>query len=213
MTVKIETLDKKNHNYRLKIAGCRLGAFPSLFVPSKMEGSAGNPRYTAAFHIAADDAGLEELKTLISELSRSEVRKPADIEGGSNCPLSNGNNNINRDGQIYRGSENTFILKAARQEKQNAPAVVKKIKGAVLPATENEVYAGCYVNAIVDIYVLKANPGKQIAGRVCATIVSVMFAKDGERFGGGGSVAADSDFDDFEDSELEDFSETEDAPW
>ena len=110
-------------------------------------------------------------------------------------------------------SENTFILKAARQEKQNAPAVVKKIKGQVLPATDNEVYAGCYVNAIVDIYVLKANPGKQIAGRVCATIVSVMLAKDGERFGGGGSVAADSDFDDFEDSELEDFSETEDAPW
>ena len=71
------------------------------------------------------------------------------------------------------------------------------------PLTENDgkPYAGCYVNAVVDIYAQKGDfPG------IRASVSGVQFHSDGEAFGGGRPASAD-EFDDVtEGADADDFS-------
>jgi hypothetical protein len=65
------------------------------------------------------------------------------------------------------------------------------------PLTEEDgkPYAGCFVNASIELWVQDNNYGK----RINATLAGVQFYRDGEHFGGG-SIA---DTDDFEDMTAE----------
>ncbi|MWN55950.1 ssDNA-binding protein, partial [Escherichia coli] len=51
--------------------------------------------------------------------------------------------------------------------------------------------AGCYVNAVIDIWAQDNNFGK----RINASLGGVQFLRDGDAFAGGGVASAD-DFDD-----------------
>jgi hypothetical protein len=66
------------------------------------------------------------------------------------------------------------------------------------PLTEDDekLYAGCYVNAIVELWYQNNNYGK----RVNANLLGVQFFKDGEPFGDGVSASED-DFDMFDDDD------------
>ncbi len=70
------------------------------------------------------------------------------------------------------------------------PTVIDRDRTALIQA-DGRPYAGCYVNAVVDIWAQDNNFGK----RINASLSGVQFLRDGDAFAGGG-VAAPDDFDD-----------------
>ena len=70
------------------------------------------------------------------------------------------------------------------------PSVVDTNRSPLV-AEDGRPYAGCYVNAVLELWTQDNNYGK----RVNATLMGVQFYKDGESFVGGG-VADAEDFDD-----------------
>jgi hypothetical protein len=73
--------------------------------------------------------------------------------------------------------------------------------GKVITEADGIIYAGCYVDAIVDIYALDH---KQFGKRICCGLKGVQFQADGDAFGGSAPVR-DDEFD------LSDTGETEEA--
>ncbi|WP_244126983.1 ssDNA-binding protein, partial [Xylella fastidiosa] len=69
-----------------------------------------------------------------------------------------------------------------------------------LAAQDGRPYAGCYVNANIELWAQDNNYGK----RINASLGGVQFLRDGEAFAGGG-VASVEDFEDLSNvAELED---------
>ena len=99
-------------------------------------------------------------------LLNSNVKIPA----GKSC-LKDG------DESEYDSYENTMSFKAAANKR---PTVINRDK-TPLAEDDNVIYAGCYVNAIVDIWIQNNGYGK----RANANLYGVQFVKDGESFGAG----------------------------
>jgi hypothetical protein len=81
------------------------------------------------------------------------------------------------------------------------PTVVDRAKN---PTTESDgiVYAGCYVNVILDVWAQDNEWGK----RINAKLLGVQFFKDGDSFGSGATVSED-DFDDLSAEDEDDASD------
>ena len=98
----------------------------------------------------------------------------------------------------YDGYAGNMSIKASSTKR---PMVIGKDK---TPLTEDDgkPYAGCYVNAVVELWGQK----NQFGERVNANLLAVQFAKDGEPFGDGVTASID-DFDNIEteSSDLDDF--------
>jgi len=82
----------------------------------------------------------------------------------------------------HPGFDGNFFI-ASRSEV--APGVFDKVKNAAgelvrLTERDGKPYAGCYVNASIDIWVQANNYGT----RINATLLGVQFSRDGEAFGG-----------------------------
>jgi hypothetical protein len=75
-----------------------------------------------------------------------------------------------------------------------APLVVDKDKSPLSEAS-GRPYAGCYVNASLDIWAQDNSYGK----RVNATLRGVQFFRDGDAFAGG-APASEDEFDDLSDT-------------
>ena len=69
---------------------------------------------------------------------------------------------------------------------------------------DGKLFAGCYVNAAISIWIMDNKWGK----RVNANLVAIQYVKDGEAFGSG-AVKADAIFDDISAESLAD-AETDD---
>ncbi len=151
---------------RISLNKVRL-SFPSLFRQSEFDGKKG--KYEATFLIDKDDVKLKkQLDAAIAEaLAASKVGK---VSAEKIC-LKDG------DDSEYDGYENHWSLKAANSKR---PTVIGKDKTPL--AEEDEVlYAGCYVNAIIDFWIQNNSYGK----RVNANLLGVQFVKDAEPFGQG----------------------------
>ena len=98
----------------------------------------------------------------------------------------------------YDGYAGNMSIKASSTKR---PMVIGKDK---TPLTEDDgkPYAGCYVNAVVELWGQK----NQFGERVNANLLAVQFAKDGDPFGDGVTASID-DFDNIEteSSDLDDF--------
>jgi hypothetical protein len=77
------------------------------------------------------------------------------------------------------------------------PLVIDRDK-TPLTEDDNKMYAGCYVNAIIDLWVQQNSWGK----RINANLLGVQFLKDGEPFSDGANASADS-FDAFGDDDVD----------
>ncbi len=142
-------------------------SFPAIFRQSEFDGKKG--KYEATFLINKDDVKLKkQLDTAIAEaLKASKVGK---VSADKIC-LKDG------DDSEYDGYENCWSLKAANSKR---PTVIGKDKSPI--AEEDEVlYAGCYVNAIVDFWIQNNSYGK----RVNCNLLGVQYLNDGEPFGQG----------------------------
>jgi hypothetical protein len=175
---------------RFKITNVRL-SFPSLFQRAEFEGDVG--KYEATFLFPKETPEGKKLHKLLSGKIEAAIKEAKiKISSDKRC-LKDGDN------FEYDSHQGMWSFKASANRRPN---VLNRDKS---PLTEEDevVYAGCYVNAVVDIWVQNNKWGK----RVNANLYGVQFLKDGEPFGMGPTDVTD-DFDEVKD-DAEDFDDGE----
>lgn len=173
----------------IKLQKVRL-SFPSLFQRAKFEGKEG--KYEATLLIPKSDTKTyTKLKKAIQAAIKEAKKK---IPEAKWC-LQDG------DDKEYDGYEDHWALKASNNKR---PTVIDRDK---TPLTEDDerVYAGCYVNAIIDFWIQDNQWGK----RVNANLYGIQFSADGEPFGNG-PVDVTDDFDELEDEDDDDLGDDDD---
>jgi hypothetical protein len=169
-------------------------SFPELWHPKEFKTGDGKPRYSATFLIEPGSANDKAIRAAIEEEGTNAFKAKwekaqKDMWGNSNkCCYLDG------DRKEYDGYAGNWYIASHNRAR---PLVIDRDR---TPLTEDDgkPYAGCYVNAIVDIYVQTGeNPG------IRASLSGVQFYKDGDAFGGGSRASTD-DFDDLADLGEED---------
>jgi len=162
-------------------------SFPSIFQKAVYEGVEG--KYEATFLISKKDTEIKKiLDDLIKKvISESKVKIPSD-----KVCLKDGDERFGKDGEVYDGYEDHWSLKASNEKR---PTVINRDKS---PLTEEDevIYAGCYVNAVIDFWVQNNSYGR----RLNANLYGVQFLKDGEAFGIG-PVDVINDFDELDEND------------
>lgn len=92
--------------------------------------------------------------------------------------------------KAYEGYEGQMFISASSKRQ---PEIIDRDKSELVEL-DDKPYSGCYVNAVIGLWVQDNQYGK----RVNANLDLIQFVKDGERFGGGGGSKADL-LDDIED--------------
>lgn len=93
---------------------------------------------------------------------------------------------IDGDTKAYDGYEGNFALSASRNINKGRPMIIDRDKSP-LTVSDGKPYAGCYVNATVEIWAQDNKFGKGIR----ATLRGVQFVKDGDAFSAGTPVSED----------------------
>jgi len=168
---------------KIKLNNVRL-SFPSLFHKASFQGSEG--KYEATFLLSKDEHA--------EVISKIDAEIKAGIKDNFKTSKIPSDKVCFKDGDEidYDGYAGCMSLKAANNKR---PMVIDKDKS---PLTEDDekLYAGCYVNAIIEFWYMNNQYGK----RVNANLLGVQFFKDGEPFGDGVSASED-DFDMFDDDD------------
>ena len=175
----------------LMLKNKRLG-FPDLAVARSING--GKPSFGARIILDPKDPDVKVIDDAIAEVAATQWKDKA----ATVLDMLNDKGRIaflkkdyrNTKGEVYKGFEGMFSLgSSAPQEKQ--PGCFDEYGN---PLDENgirrKLYSGCYAHFKVEIYPLLRDDGNRIN---CA-LLGVMFAGDGEAFGGGSAPATADDF-------------------
>lgn len=170
---------------KVKLENVRL-AFPSLFEAKTVNGE-GSPAFSASFLMAPNHPGVRALNAAIEQVAKDKWGAKADavlktLRASDKVCLRNGDSKAE-----YSGFEGQMFV-AARNATR--PLVIDRDK-SILAQSDGKPYAGCYVNASIDVWAQDNNYGK----RINASLGGIQFLKDGEAFAGGGAASAD-EFDD-----------------
>lgn len=178
---------------KIKLQKVRL-SFPHLFVAQKQdENSSSPPTFSAGFLLdpAKDAAQIKMVEDAMKLVAKDKWGAKADqvyksLAASDKLALHDG------DGKAqYAGYEGMMFINANNATR---PLVLDRDKSP-LTAEDGKPYGGCYVNVSLEIWAQDNKFGK----RINAGLGGVQFHSDGDRFGGGGSAAEDSDFDELED--------------
>lgn len=159
-------------------------SYPELFTPREYTPGDGKPRFSATFIVEPNSENHKNLLAAIQAEMKEKFGEKAKArysamknDSKSFCYISGDL----KDGEEFEGK---MLLAAHRQAPKGAPAVVDRNPKVVLTAASGKPYAGCYVNAKVEIYVQnKGNVG------VRCDLLGVQFSKDGEAFAGAPATA------------------------
>lgn len=170
---------------KIRINSVRL-AFPDLFVARTVNGE-GAPAFGATFLMAEDDPQIEVIDAAIEQVAEEKwgAKAPAILK-----QLRAADKTCLHDGEAkaqWAGFAGSMYVSARSKER---PLVIDADKTPLLPA-DGRPYAGCYVNASIDLWAMDNQYGKRIA----CTLKGVQFHRHGDAFAGGGAASAD-DFDD-----------------
>ena len=148
-------------------------SFPALFKKYEFQGV--EQKYSATFLLPKSDV---ETKTKIDNLIKNLLTENKVKIGADKICIVDG------DDKEYDGYAGNWSIKASNSKR---PTVINRDKS---PISEEDgvVYAGCYVNAIIEFWVQNNSFGK----RVNANLLGVQFLKDGESFGSGDINVSDS---------------------
>ena len=168
----------------IKLKNVRL-SFPDLFVARPFK--AGDPpKFKATFLVPKDSPLVKEIEAAI--LAVAKEKWPKDHAKVLASVRGNANRFCFQDGdtKTYDGYEGMMAFSAINKAR---PTVIDRDRE---PLTEGDgkPYAGCYVNAIVDIFAYDDS-----GNGISASLGGVQFVKDGEAFAGGRPASADA-FDD-----------------
>lgn len=177
---------------KVKLQNVRL-SFPDLFEPVQYEGQ-GPFKYRAAFIMEPNSESHKSIKTGVNEVAKEAW--PKDWEK----VLANANDDsktrfiVDGDKKSYDGYAGMVVINSTRDQSKGRPLVLDRDKQP-LTQTDGKPYAGCYVNATVELWAQNNKFGKCIR----AQLLAVQFAKDGDAFGGG-SVGSPDEFEDLSDT-------------
>lgn len=151
-----------------KLNNARL-SFPELFKPvvSKFNPNA-EPKYEATFllQIGNDAEQIDKLRAVVAGLVAKKWPN-----GAKNVKFCIGRG----DDKEYDGYAGTVTVKASSKKR---PTVVNRDRSPITEA-DGIIYAGCYVNAVIDLYAMDDNGIKG----VFAWLTAVQFSQDGQAFG------------------------------
>jgi hypothetical protein len=169
-------------NQKIMLKNVRL-SFPSIFKRANFNGEEG--KFEATFLLDKEEHAKEiaQLNSAIeAAIKEAKIKVPSD----KRC-VKDG------DDVDYDGYANCMSIKASSNKRVT---VIDRDKSP-LAEEDGKPYGGCYVNAIVGLWVQNNNYGK----RVNANLLGVQFAKDGTPFGAG-DIDVTDDFDAFDDDEF-----------
>lgn len=182
---------------KVKLQNVRL-SFPDLFTAVQFQGT-GPFNYRASFLFAPDSQAKKDLDAAIKAVAAEKWGKKADailagiLPNPQKCCLVDGNT------KEYDGYEDMFALSASKKQESGRPLIIDRDK-TPLGVADGKPYAGCYVNATVEIWAQDNDFGKAMR----AELTAVQFAKDGDAFAGG-AQGSEEDFDDLSaDAETDD---------
>ena len=166
---------------KLMLTNVRL-AFPQLFEAATVNGE-GKPAFSASFLIEPKDPQVKAINAAIDATAREKWGAKADAtlkaaRGADKVCLHDGDNKAE-----YAGYEGMLYVSSRSSQR---PLVLGADKSP-LTAADGKPYAGCYVNASVEIWAQDNNYGK----RVNAQLRGVQFLRDGDAFAGGGAASED----------------------
>jgi hypothetical protein len=170
---------------KIKLTNVRL-AFPQLFEAKTVNGE-GKPAFSAAFILDPADPQVKAINAAIEQVAKDKWGVKADtmltaMRKGDKVALHDGDLKATYEG--YAGNVYISSRSATR------PLVINTDKSPLTEA-DGKPYAGCYVNASVELWAQDNNYGK----RINASLGGVQFSKDGDAFAGGGAASQD-EFDD-----------------
>jgi len=178
----------------VQLKGARL-SFPDLYTPTQVNGQ-GPFSYRCAFLIEESATVYEKqpdgswkattmAKVIDAVIAEKWKNKATAI---FNSIKGNPQQCCWYDGNIksYDGYEDMFVLGSTRSQDKGRPIVLNSDK---TPLTEKDgkPYAGCYVNATVEIWPQDNKHGKGLR----STLRGVQFVKDGDAFSAGTPVDED----------------------
>lgn len=170
---------------KIKLTNVRL-AFPQLFEAKTVNGE-GKPAFSAAFLIDPADPQVKAINAAIEQVAKDKWGAKADamllaMRKTDKVALHDGDTKAAYDG--FPGNLYISARSATR------PLVINTDKSSLVEV-DGKPYAGCYVNASVELWAQDNNYGK----RINASLGGVQFSRDGDAFAGGGAASED-EFDD-----------------
>lgn len=168
-------------------------SFPSLFVATSFSPDQ-DKKYSCTLIVNKD---TPEHKALLAEVQRVATEKWGPKAKDTLVSLKASNKICVRDGAEKAGmdgfGEEVVFMGATSKSR---PGVYDRDQ-TPLTSDDGRPYAGCYANAMVELWAQDNQFGK----RVNATLRGIQFAADGEPFGGGGRPAAADEFPKLEEAE------------
>ena len=170
---------------KIKLKNVRL-AFPVLFEAKAVNGE-GKPAFSASFLFAPDHGAVKELNAGIEAVAKEKWGAKAEailkqLRATDKTALHDGDLKSQ-----YSGFEGNLYVSA---RSANRPLVIDS-NTTPLTAQDGRPYAGCYVNATVELWAQDSQYGK----RINASLGGIQFLRDGDAFAGGRAA----DINDFED--------------
>jgi len=157
-------------------------SFPSLFKRASFKGEEGKFEATFLLNKETHADVIKQIQESIKEKLATEL-KGAKLGADKIC-LKDG------DDIEYDGYAGHYSIKGSNNKR---PLIIDRDK-TQLTEDDNKLYAGCYVNAIIELWAQNNNYGK----RINCNLLGVQFFADGEPFGDGVNASVD-DFDAFDD--------------
>lgn len=166
---------------KIALSNVRL-AFPQLFEAKTVNGE-GEPAFSATFLMEPGHPAAKTLRAAFETVGKDKwgakwptVKK--EIEAKDRLCLHDGGTKAD-----YAGFEGNLFVSARNKTR---PLVIDRDKSP-LTAQDGRPYAGCYVNASIELWCQDNNYGK----RINASLRGVQFYKDGDAFAGGGAASED----------------------
>lgn len=171
------------------------GAFPALASPQAI--GDGEPAYGIRLIVDPKDNDVSVLDDAMLEAAVAKWKE----DGPSILKMLISNKKVcfehgpylsAKTGKPYSGFEGMFNLGTRTPTTKPKPTVFNKFGEPVtiLSEIEQTIYSGSYVNAKVEIWAQDNSFGR----RINCSLLGVMFAADGDSFGGGAAPAAAGDF-------------------
>jgi len=170
-------------------------SFPDLFTAKAFE-EGGTATYGCTLLVEPDSANDKAIRNAMKAAAEEKW-------GVKHAPIlkaalaSNNGQKVcfwSGDTKEYDGYAGMMALTAKRNESKGRPLVIDRDKSPLVEA-DGRPYAGCFVNASVEIWPQDNKYGKTLR----CELLGVQFAADGDAFSAG-SVADEADFDDLSDS-------------
>lgn len=197
---------------KVKLTNVRIAFIQNLRTAAEYEPGDGKFRYSATFLIPKGSEHDKAIEAAIKAVAVEGWAKKADAMLESMRGNANKYCYQNGDLKDHDGFEDHMFIAAHRRRDDGRPLLLDNVadpdtnkparlvdsNGEWLPGKEGRIYAGCYVNATIDIYAqTKNNPG------IRCGLMGVQFHAPGDSFSGA-SRANEDDFEAAAPAEAED---------